>query len=85
MNEVDREARADWLAARHDLEQDVPEPDEVIDTADELLYVAWGIIANAHGGRWDEADPVWKTAAINWRDRWHARLDATKGTDDPFA
>lgn len=81
MSEVDREARADWLANRPDPE-DIAE-DEIIDTADELLYTAWTIIANAHGGRWEEADPLWKTAAINWRDRWHARLDLQAG-DDPY-
>lgn len=46
---------------------------------DDLLYVAWGLIANACGGNWDEADrlsPGWKAAAERWRDRWHATLGA---------
>lgn len=32
------------------------------------MDVAWGIIANAYGGNWEEASPVWKAAAEHWRD-----------------
>ena len=38
-----------------------------LESKDELLEFAWGIIANANGGNWDEADPQWKTAAEIWR------------------
>lgn len=43
--------------------------------ADELLYEAWGVIANADGwhGLGDRSD--WRGAAERWRDRWHAHLD----------
>ncbi len=42
------------------------EPDE----KDELLELAWGLIANAFGGNWDKANNGWKPAAELWRDRW---------------
>ena len=44
--------------------------------ADELLEEAWGVIANAQGGRWEDASPEWREAATRWRDKWHQRLDA---------
>lgn len=37
----------------------------------DLLEAAWGIIANAHGGAWDEASDEWREAAERWRDAWH--------------
>lgn len=41
-------------------------------TKDELLEAAWGIIANAYGGDWDQAEnPNWKPAAKRWRDNYH--------------
>jgi hypothetical protein len=43
----------------------------------EMLEAAWGIIANAHGGNWDEASDEWKEAAENWRDAYHRYLDKT--------
>ena len=51
------------------------DPDAVCD--DDLLYMAWGLIANATGGDWNEADrlsPGWKAAAERWRDAWHRTL-----------
>jgi hypothetical protein len=30
---------------------------------------AWGIIANAQGGNWDQASPEWRQAAERWRDQ----------------
>jgi hypothetical protein len=45
---------------------------------EDLLYQAWGVIANAHGGAWDQASPEWVAAAERWRDRWHAHLDEAK-------
>lgn len=45
------------------------------------LESAWGLIANAWGGNWDEAPPEWKEAAERWRDRvWHPSL----GDPDPM-
>jgi hypothetical protein len=40
----------------------------------DLLETAWGVIANAYGGNWDQADDVWRSAAERWRDRWHELL-----------
>jgi hypothetical protein len=34
----------------------------------EAMEIAWGIIANAHGGDWEKATPEWKAAAERWRD-----------------
>jgi len=39
----------------------------------DLLYEAWGVIANAPHGAWDE-DSEWRQAAIRWRDKWHEWL-----------
>ncbi len=30
--------------------------------------LAWGLIANAYGGEWDQASLDWKMAAERWRD-----------------
>lgn len=38
---------------------------------DELLELAWGLIANSYGGDWDKATEEWKTAAEKWRDEYH--------------
>lgn len=45
---------------------------------DDLLDLAWGLIANASEGDWDREHPDWKAAAERWRDLWHARLDAQR-------
>lgn len=39
-----------------------------------LLETAWGIIANASGGRWDEESKAWRNAAMRWRDQYHEWL-----------
>jgi len=41
---------------------------------DELIEMAWGIIANAHQGMWENANDEWQEAARGWRDRYHAQL-----------
>lgn len=41
----------------------------------DLLELAWGIIANAWEGNWDQAPAEWLAAAQRWRDRYHAGLD----------
>lgn len=41
------------------------------------MEAAWGLIANAWNGNWDEAPDEWREAAVRWRDEvWHAALDA---------
>jgi hypothetical protein len=41
--------------------------------ADELLYLAWTVIANAGQGMggWKHESTEWVGAAERWRDRWH--------------
>lgn len=41
---------------------------------DDLLELAWSIIANANGGNWHKATPEWRGAAEKWRDRYFAIL-----------
>lgn len=43
----------------------------------DLLELAWGIIANAHGGDWSKADPQWRVAAESWRAKYEADLDSS--------
>lgn len=40
--------------------------------AEELLYRAWVVIANAGGGDWSSQPAQWRAAAEQWRDDWHA-------------
>ena len=42
------------------------------------IELAWGLIANAHGGNWDLATKEWRAAAIRWRDRFQ---DLAIGSD----
>lgn len=44
------------------------------DDREELLEMAWGIIANAYGGEWDQAPPNWRQAARTWRLLYHELL-----------
>jgi hypothetical protein len=38
--------------------------------------IAWGVIANVSGGRWDRQSPEWREAAHRWCDEhWHPALD----------
>ena len=41
---------------------------------DELLELAWGLIANANEGDWVLTDAKWHAAAIDWRENWHRLL-----------
>ena len=41
----------------------------------ELLEAAWGIIANAGGGNWENETLEWQEAAARWRDAYHRWLD----------
>lgn len=45
---------------------------------DSMLEAAWGLIANAFGGNWNDASPEWREAAERWRDAYH---DALRRTD----
>lgn len=53
---------------------------EVLDERIERLQgseeAAWGLIANAYGGDWDQASEAsgWKQAAERWRDEYHRHL-----------
>ena len=39
---------------------------------DDLLELAWGLIANASGGDWTRETEEWRVAAAKWRDSWLA-------------
>ena len=41
---------------------------------EDLCDTAWGVIANASGGNWNEASPEWREAAARWREQWHTAL-----------
>jgi hypothetical protein len=41
---------------------------ERIEELEKSEELAWGIIANAHGGDWDKASDIWRDAAVRWRD-----------------
>lgn len=41
---------------------------------DELLELAWGLIANANEGNWDDVKQDWRIAAEKWRDKYHESL-----------
>jgi hypothetical protein len=46
----------------------------------DLLYEAWGVIANAGmktGRGWDSEHPEWVAAAERWREKWHASQGLT--------
>ena len=38
----------------------------------ELAYDAWVVIANAGGGTWSNEREEWQSAAIRWREQFHA-------------
>lgn len=42
-----------------------------LDSANDMLYMAWTIIANAGEGDWQKEGTEWQRAAENWRDEWH--------------
>jgi hypothetical protein len=46
---------------------------------EDLCDLAWGVIANAGGGNWDNETTEWQEAAARWRDRWFAHLDDRVG------
>lgn len=58
---------------------DAQDIDPVETEDDDLIYTAWAIIANAGEGDWSRETPDWRDAAVRWRDRFHARIDARKG------
>lgn len=48
--------------------------------AEDLLYSAWCLVANAMDNPPSEA---WREAAVRWRDQWHAYIDAHIGDELP--
>lgn len=46
--------------------------DRRVETLVNLLDGAWGIIANASDGNWNDATSDWQNAARAWRDEYHA-------------
>lgn len=40
------------------------------------IELAWGIIANAHGGDWSQETDEWRSAAERWRDTYYSEGDA---------
>lgn len=54
-------------------------------SAFDLCEIAWGVIANAHGGNWEDASDEWRDAAERWRDQWHLLLDRSLRATDPVA
>jgi hypothetical protein len=46
---------------------------------DHMLDTAWTIIANAHGGNWNDASAEWRAAAERWREAYHEWLDSPTG------
>lgn len=53
-----------------------------MDAGADMLELAWGIIANAHGGNWDAASIEWRGAAEKWRDRYLRGLNSPAGMFD---
>lgn len=47
---------------------------------DDLLYEAWGVIANVSEGDWTKQPQEWQDAARRWRDRWHEHLEGGNET-----
>ena len=47
-----------------------------------LLDEAWGVIANAHSGRWSDARDEWRQAAERWRDKWLIAIAADLDRQD---
>ena len=45
---------------------------------DLLIELAWGLIANAHGGDWQNASPKWRRAAERWRDLCFGKVPARR-------
>ncbi len=56
----------------------------MIDKEQNLIELAWGIIANVSGGDWDKQTKEWKAAAIRWRDRWVAHSQKKKLMADRY-
>lgn len=48
-----------------------------------LLEQAWGVIANASEGRWQDQTSEWQDAATRWRDGWHAHMGIGPGGPPP--
>lgn len=44
----------------------------------DAIEAAWGIIANAGGGNWENESPEWSNSAAQWRDKYMPDLSTTK-------
>ncbi len=47
----------------------------------DLLYYAWGIIANAGGGDWTTQTDDWQKAAASFREQWHELIAQLRTLD----
>ena len=57
-----------------DLRREWKKSEDEIKRLQESEEAAWGLIANAYGGNWDQATDEWKKAAERWRDEYHKHL-----------
>lgn len=53
------------------------EKERTLRESEDLLELAWGVIANAGEGSWHRESEEWQGAAERWRDRWlkHIKSD----------
>lgn len=49
---------------------------------DDLTEAAWGLIANAWDGNWNDAPVAWREAAIRWREAYHKTLPGHEHKED---
>ena len=65
------------------IENDIPSEQPEYESIQDLLEMAWVIIANAYGGDWDLASEAsgWKRAAERWRDVYHKTLSTPAAED----
>ena len=70
MSEWERIARR-VLVKRKELWEKLQVSNTVTVEQNELLDLAWGLIANAGGGDWDNESDECKQAAERWRDRYN--------------
>lgn len=52
--------------------------------AQDMLYQAWTVIANAGDGDWDKETADWCRAARQWRDEWHEYLREVEEMSTPI-
>lgn len=57
--------------------QDDTTPTAQFNQADNLLELAWGLIANASSGNWADETDEWQEAARRWRDSYDKYIAVT--------